>query len=131
MQRDDTYKDLSGKGKEAGMLTNANVSYKGTATLTEMQAITDREYRALFESMEQGVLGLDSDGRIIMANPAAQAMLGYSFEELQERTTFDPRWQTRRSDGSDFPDEEHPVKIALRTGKQVNNVTMGLFQPGH
>jgi PAS domain S-box-containing protein len=130
MQKDDTYKDLSGKGKEAGALTNANVSYKGTATLTEMQAITDREYRVLFESMEQGVLGLDSDGRIIMANPAAQAMLGYSFDDLHGRTTFDPCWQTRKSDGSDLPNEEHPVTVAMRTGKQVNNVTMGLFQPG-
>ncbi len=129
MQRDDNYGGLPGKGKETGKEGRANTNYKATATLTEMQAIPDRQYRAFIESMTQGLLCQDRAGRIVMANPAAQALLGYSFEELRDRTSFDSCWQARRSDGADFPSEEHPAMVALLTGKPVNNITIGLFQP--
>ena len=32
-------------------------------------------------------------------------------------------------DGTDFPDETHPSMIALKTGKEVRNVVMGVFNP--
>ncbi|HTK10384.1 MAG TPA: ATP-binding protein [Ktedonobacteraceae bacterium] len=92
MQRDsDKYIDLSGKGKEAGAFisTSANINYGTTATLTDMQTLPDQHYRALIETMTQGVVCQDSDGRIIMANPVAQAILGYSFQELWGRTFFE------------------------------------------
>jgi signal transduction histidine kinase/PAS domain-containing protein len=128
MQRDDDkYIDLSMKDREVGDLTNVNLA--GTVTLTEIQAIADRQYRVLFEMMTQGVICQDADGHIVMANSAAQTLLGYSFEELRGRTSFDPCWQARKSDGSPFPGDEHPAMLALRTGKPVKSVIMSLFHP--
>ena len=42
------------------------------------------------------------------------------------RTPFDPRLIALKPDGSLFPVEEHPVTVALRTGKPQNNVLMSV-----
>lgn len=34
-----------------------------------------------------------------------------------------------REDGSDFPGDEHPAMVALRTGKVVQDVLMGVYHP--
>lgn|GEM_PF-1103444 len=88
-----------------------------------------RDYRALFETMAQGVVFQDADGHITDANPAAQRILGLSLDQMQGRTSRDPRWKAVREDGSDFPGDEHPSMVALRTGEPVNDVTMGVFNP--
>jgi len=49
---------------------------------------------------------------------------------LQGRTSLDPRWDSIHEDGSAFPNETHPAMTALRTGKPVYNVVMGIFNPG-
>lgn len=43
---------------------------------------SEKRYRTLFESTREAVLSTDADGRVLSANPAALAMLGYTFEEL-------------------------------------------------
>ena len=84
MQRDsDKYRDLNVRGRETGEFTGINVNYGAATMLTEMQTLSDRRYQVLFETMTQGVICQDTDGRIIMANPVAQEILGYSLQELQ------------------------------------------------
>ena len=95
------------------------------------KAIRDSEekHRTLFETMSQGVVYQNSDGGIIDANPAAEQLLGLSLDQMQGRTSMDPRWNAVHEDGSDFPGETHPGMVALKTGKKVNNVVMGVFHP--
>ncbi|MBT4087154.1 MAG: PAS domain S-box protein, partial [Deltaproteobacteria bacterium] len=95
------------------------------------KAIRDSEekHRTLFETMSQGVVYQNSDGGIIDANPAAEQLLGLSLDQMQGRTSMDPRWNAVHEDGSDFPGETHPGMIALKTGMKVNNVVMGVFHP--
>ena len=80
--------------------------------------------------MAQGVIYQDSDGRIISANPAAKIFLGLSFEQMQGKTSMDPRWQMIEEDGTPLPGTDHPSMIALRTGQKVGPVTRGVFHPG-
>jgi two-component system, cell cycle sensor histidine kinase and response regulator CckA len=47
-----------------------------------------RRYRELFESSRDGIVFVDARGRIIDANPAYCAMLGYSLEELRGKVDF-------------------------------------------
>jgi PAS domain S-box-containing protein len=89
----------------------------------------ENRFHILFETMTQGVVYQASDGRITLANPAAQRILGLSLDQMQGRTSMDPLWQATRDDGSDFPGEEHPAMIALRTGKPVRDVVMGIYHP--
>lgn len=90
----------------------------------------EEQFRVLFETMSQGVVFQDAAGRIEMANPAAERILGLSTDQMRGRTAMDPRWRTIREDGSDFPGSEHPVTIALQTGHSVLGTVMGVFLPG-
>jgi hemerythrin-like metal-binding protein/PAS domain S-box-containing protein len=90
---------------------------------------SEREYRRLFETMAQGVIYQNAQGEIIKANPAAEKILGLSLEQMQGRTSFDPRWKALHEDGQPFPGETHPSTVSLKTGEAVHNVVMGIFQP--
>lgn len=83
----------------------------------------------LFDAIEQGVVVLDSDGRITAANPAAEQILGLSADLIAARTTADPRWQALRADGSPMPVGELPATITLRTGRRSGPIQMGIAHP--
>ena len=88
-------------------------------------------YRTLFETMAQGVVYQDADGYITAANPAAERILGMSINQLQGRTSQDPRWHAIHEDGTPFLGATHPAMEALRTGHEVRDVVMGVFHPTH
>ena len=102
-----------------------------TETKRVEQALQESEqrYRTLFQTMAQGVVYQDAAGKIISANPAAERILGLKFDEMQGRFSVDPRWRAIREDGTDFAGEDHPAMVALRTGAEVSNVVMGVFNP--
>jgi PAS domain S-box-containing protein len=90
---------------------------------------SEESYKALFDSVLYGIVYHGSDGKIQSANPAAERILGLSLEQLQGRTSIDPRWQTIHEDGSPFPGETHPAMVALGSGRPVQGVVMGVFNP--
>jgi PAS domain S-box-containing protein len=90
---------------------------------------SEERYRTLFETMTQGVVYQDADGKITLANPAAERILGLTLDQMQGRTSMDPRWKAIHEDGSDFPGETHPAMTALQTGAPVENIVMGIFNP--
>jgi PAS domain S-box-containing protein len=83
----------------------------------------------LFATMAQGVVYQNAKGEIIRANPSAERLLGMSFEQMQGRKSVDPAWRAVHADGSPYPGEEHPAMVALKTGKSVQNIIMGIFHP--
>ncbi len=87
---------------------------------------SEEKHRMLFETMLQGVVYQDRDGRITDANPAAERILGLSLDRMKGVTSTDPCWRSINEDGSDFPGEDHPAMVALKTGKSVGNVIMGV-----
>ncbi len=90
---------------------------------------SEEKHRNLFETMAQGVVYQDAQGNITSANPAAEKLLGLTLDQMLERTSLDPRWRTIHKDGSDFPGDTHPAMVAIKTGKPVDDVTMGVFNP--
>ena len=86
-------------------------------------------FRSLFSQMGQGLVVQDLEGRIVEANPAAERILGLSLDQMQGRTSMDPRWHAVRSDGSKLAGEEHPAMVALATGVSTLGVPMGVFHP--
>jgi len=98
---------------------------KAETALRESEA----KYRTLFETMADGVVYQDKNGKIISINPAAEKIMGLSFDKIKGATSLDPRWKSIHEDGSDFPGQTHPSMVALGTGRQVNNVIMGIHNP--
>ncbi len=92
---------------------------------------SERKHRTLFESMSLGVVYQNADGNITSANPAAERILGLTLDQMQGLTSIDPRWRAIHEDGSDFPGENHPSMVALKTGTNVENVIMGVFNPSN
>ena len=91
--------------------------------------LSEHKYRSLFEHMAQGVMYHDAAGRITSANPAAERILGLSFKEMEGRSCSDPSWDVICENGSVLPGEARPPLIALKTGKPVHNVVMGVLNP--
>ncbi len=85
--------------------------------------------RAFLDSISDGLVLQDLNGRIVDANEAASRLLGLSRDQLLGLTSYDPRWQAVREDGSPFPGEDHPITVTLRTGEPCSGVTMGVMTP--
>jgi PAS domain S-box-containing protein len=88
----------------------------------------EQDFILLFENVAQGVIYLNKDGKIAEANPAAIDLLGLSQNQIIGVESVDARWATIKPDFSIFPGDEHPAIVALRTGKPVFNVVMGVKQ---
>ena len=84
---------------------------------------------ALLDLLPTGVVVHDAEGRITSANPAAESILGLTFDQMRGVTSNAPLWKATHEDGSDFPGSSHPAMQALRTKSPVLNVAMRVFNP--
>ncbi|MBI9051404.1 MAG: PAS domain S-box protein [Anaerolineaceae bacterium] len=109
----------------------ATISVDVTNQRKSAQAIVESEerFRSLFENMMQGVIYHNSKGEVTLVNDAAKRILGLSSRQFLGKTSSDPNWQSIHEDGSEFTGQDHPIMVALRTGKKVKNVVMGVYNP--
>jgi diguanylate cyclase (GGDEF)-like protein/PAS domain S-box-containing protein len=89
----------------------------------------EAHWRAMIQTLAEGVVQQDKQGRIVMANASAERIFGLTQVELLERDSFDARWHIIREDGTPFPGEAHPAMVALHTGKAEEGVVMGIYRP--
>jgi len=90
---------------------------------------SEERFRLLHEMMYTGVVYQDAEGKIVSMNPAAKRILGKTEEEFLGETSVSVEHHTIREDGSPFPGLEHPAMVTLRTGREVDGVVMGVFNP--
>ena len=72
--------------------------------------------RVILESIGDGVFGIDKDGYITFANPAAQDMLGYREDELIGVGNH-ALFHHHHADGRDYPAEDCPIQWTLADGR--------------
>ena len=84
---------------------------------------------SIYEALSEGIVLMDTDGRIVECNPAAEVVLGLPQDQIVGRTPRDPRWRAIREDGSDLPHEEMPAVYTLRTGESVKGFIHGIVHP--
>jgi signal transduction histidine kinase/AmiR/NasT family two-component response regulator len=90
---------------------------------------TERQFRTLFETMEQGVVYQNASLHIVSANPAAEKILGFTLEQMQKLNAYNPIWQTIKEDGSVYAADEYPAVVALKTGQPVHDKIIGIYNP--
>lgn len=115
------------------VLRDANGQVESMLTIAEdvtEELSLQSDFQSLFHQGLDGVVYQDADGRIINANPAACRILGLTLDQMLGRTSIDPSWRSVRTDGTDFPGNEHPAMLALKTGKEIRDVVMGVVKPG-
>lgn len=86
-------------------------------------------HQLLFSISLQGIVYQDANDQILDANPVALKILGLTLDQLQGKSSYDPRWKAIHEDGSPFQAEQHPSVLALKSGKIITNVIMGVFNP--
>src|SRR5580692_6860742 len=97
----------------------------GSEALAAQLLDTQERYQTLFETLPQGVIYYAADGLIMEANPAAREILGIDMERVLT-WPLPTASHAVHEDGSEFRPEELPIKVALRTGKVVVDVVMGV-----
>jgi diguanylate cyclase (GGDEF)-like protein/PAS domain S-box-containing protein len=75
----------------------------------------NRQNQALLNSAADGIYGLDMDGRVTFANPAAAVLTGHTVEETLGRREHELVHHSHE-DGSPYPPDECPCIDALRRG---------------
>ncbi|WBV45195.1 sensor histidine kinase [Pseudoroseomonas cervicalis] len=68
----------------------------------------------------EAIFLLDSEGRTVFANPAAEAMFGWSAEELADRKLHD-MLHHHHPDGRPFPMSECPLGRVFETGESLRS----------
>ncbi|MDO8490875.1 MAG: PAS domain S-box protein, partial [Dehalococcoidia bacterium] len=91
---------------------------------------SEEKFRTLFDTMAQGVIYQDAESRITSVNHAAEIILGSTLEQMQGKSPAGLRWRGIREDGLELPEKAYPATIALRSGRPVANVTLGVLLPG-
>ncbi|MEW2157020.1 PAS domain-containing protein [Streptomyces sp. NPDC007189] len=89
----------------------------GTVDTEAELARSQRQTEMILRAASEGVVGTDTDGRIVLVNPAAAQILGYRAGELGGKELHALVLHSR-ADGSPFPYEESPLADTLRSGRK-------------
>ncbi|MFI6857395.1 PAS domain-containing protein [Streptomyces sp. NPDC050416] len=89
----------------------------GTVDTEAELARSQRQTEMILRAASEGVVGTDTDGRIVLVNPAAAQILGFRASDLGGRALHDLVLHSR-ADGSPFPYEESPLADTLRSGRK-------------
>jgi PAS domain S-box-containing protein len=111
---------------QAERLLTERLRRRDHAELLAHKAALRHRYNVVAESMLCGVVVHGPDGSIESANPAAEAILGLTVDQMQGRTPMHANWRCVHPDGSPFPGDEHPASVTLRDGVPVRDVMMGV-----
>ncbi|MFI6587759.1 PAS domain-containing protein [Embleya sp. NPDC050493] len=76
----------------------------------------NRQTELILRATAEGIVGVDTRGRIVLANPAATRLLGRPASELRGRELLALALHST-ADGSPLPPEESPLTDTLRSGR--------------
>lgn len=113
---------LSSKVRE---LEHAQRTLKTNAQLIEREKAKDE---ALLESIGDGLVALDKEGRIFLMNPPAEQMLGVTLADARGQI-FNDVWQTQYEDGTPVPHSQRPIQRALKEGKKCVETKLSYVRP--
>ncbi|MEV0871665.1 PAS domain-containing protein [[Kitasatospora] papulosa] len=111
------YNDIhsSYTGDELLMLVVRDLS--GTVDTEAELARSQRQTEMILRAASEGVVGTDTDGRVVLVNPAAAQILGFRASDLGGQELH-PLILHSRAEGGPFPYEESPLADTLRSGRK-------------
>ena len=92
-------------------------------------AEAEKKYETLLNTLPDGVVMLNADGRVAACNKKGAELLGLDEHDYLGQQVASKVWQAIKEDGSDFPETEFPAVVSLQTGFPQRNVKMGVRKP--
>ncbi|MGW4162966.1 PAS domain S-box protein, partial [Streptomyces sp. NPDC004788] len=112
----EAYDSYSGyTGDELLMLVVRDLT--GTVDTEAELARSQRQTEMILRAASEGVVGTDTEGRVVLVNPAFAQILGYRAGELGG-AELHPLILAKRPDGTEFPYEESPLADTLKSGRK-------------
>ncbi|MFG3347865.1 PAS domain-containing protein [Streptomyces sp. NPDC048018] len=112
----EAYDSYSGyTGDELLMLVVRDLT--GTLDTEAELARSQRQTEMILRAASEGVVGTDTEGRVVLVNPAFAQILGYRAGELGGAELHE-LILPKRADGEPFPYEESPLADTLRSGRK-------------
>ncbi len=90
----------------------------------------DEQYCLLLHHLHVGVIVHDPDGRIVLTNPQASALLCLSEDRLKDKSSTDVDWFVVDEQEARMRVEDYPTNRVIVTGQPVQNVILGVKRPG-
>ena len=111
------YNDIhsSFTGDELLMLVIRDLS--GTVDTEAELARSQRQTEMILRAASEGVVGTDTDGRVVLVNPAAAQILGFRATDLGGRELHTLVLHSR-ANGDPFPYDESPLADTLKSGRK-------------
>ncbi|MFI7285304.1 PAS domain-containing protein [Streptomyces anulatus] len=111
------YNDIhsSYTGDELLMLVVRDLS--GTVDTEAELARSQRQTEMILRAASEGVVGTDTDGRVVLVNPAAAQILGFRASDLGGQELH-PLILHSRAEGDPFPYEGSPLADTLKSGRK-------------
>ncbi|QDQ12430.1 PAS domain-containing protein [Streptomyces spectabilis] len=109
----------SGYGSYSGdeMLMIVVRDLSGALNTEAELARSQRQTEMILRAAAEGVVGTDTDGRVVLVNPAAAQILGFRASDLGGQELH-PLVLHSRADGEPFPYDESPLADTLRSGRK-------------
>lgn len=98
-----------------------------TRSAAEALKISEERYRSLVDALGEGIVLMDRSGEILACNKSALEILQISLPSNHKGIVNS--YECCREDGSDFPFEEQPARMTLKTGVSYKGIVMGLRRP--
>ncbi|MFD7503821.1 PAS domain-containing protein [Streptomyces sp. NPDC059850] len=112
----DPYADqYSYTGDELLMLIVRDLT--GTLDTEAELARQQRQTEMILRAAAEGVVGVDTEGKVVLVNPSAAQILGFRASDLGGQELHSLVHHSR-PDGSPFPYEESPLADTLRSGRK-------------
>jgi two-component system phosphate regulon sensor histidine kinase PhoR len=86
--------------------------------------------QSILDTMAEGVGIVDTNGKLIYANPMAQTIFGIKEGETGLFSSDKPQWQNLHIDGSILLDHDHPMAVMLATQKAIYDQEISIQFPG-
>ncbi|AFZ24086.1 PAS domain S-box [Cylindrospermum stagnale PCC 7417] len=107
--------------------TTRNISDRKQAEIALRES--EELYRSVVTALREGILLVDTDGKIFACNTSAESILGLTAQQMIGNTPGKFLGSSIHEDGSPFDHDSYPVALTLQTGESYGNVVMGIYKP--
>lgn len=87
----------------------------------------EMHYRELMETIDQGILVRDANGRMVHANAAAMRLFGIVPGQSVEQALHPSHWLIVDEHGHELTEQQSPSLRALRSGQLVASTVLGFY----